>query len=132
MALFQRREQGRHDVRYRVSHNDAEGDHTAKSANSVSIRTCQIRDRDELQSPLSDGDGDETGLSIAMLDCCLEGVGAAKFGIYDDEADCPINSNSQEDEQDDTCKQTGLAKCIWLSDDSGTTARTGQIGDSRG
>jgi hypothetical protein len=62
-----------------------------------------------------------------MLDCCLEGVGAAQLGVCDDQANGPVNGDSQYDEEDDTCKQTGLAKSVGLTNDAGTTAEAGQI-----
>lgn len=43
------------------------------------ILTWQVGFRDKLQGPLRNGNGNEAGLSEAMLDCRLEGVGAAEL-----------------------------------------------------
>ena len=61
-----------------------------------------------------------------MLDCCLEGIGTAEFRVGNDQANGPINGYGQDDEKDDTCEQTGLAKGVGLTYDSGTTAQAGQ------
>jgi hypothetical protein len=79
-----------------------------------------------LQSPLSNGNGNQTRLSIAVLDGCLKGIGATKFRVCDNQADGPIDRDSQDDEQDDTSEQASLAQGIWLTNDSGTTADTNQ------
>jgi hypothetical protein len=75
---------------------------------------------------LSNGNGDKARLSIAMLDCCLEGIGTTELGVCNDQANGPINGYGQEDEKDDTREQTGLTESVGLTDDSGTAAETCQ------
>lgn len=62
-----------------VSYNDAEGNHATKGAGNVSNLDMACREKDGLQGPLGNGNGNEAGLSKAMLDCCLEGVGTAEL-----------------------------------------------------
>jgi hypothetical protein len=75
---------------------------------------------------LSNGNGNEAGLSIAMLDCGLERIGTTKLGVCDDQANGPINGYGQDDEKDDTREQTGLTESVGLTDDSGTAAEACQ------
>ncbi|KAH0238418.1 hypothetical protein KCV06_g427, partial [Aureobasidium melanogenum] len=98
-----------------------------KALELSAISRRQVGVRDGLQGPLRNGNGNKAGLSEAMLDCCLERVGAAQLGVCDDQANGPVNGDSQCDEEDDTCKQTGLAKSVGLTNDAGTTAEAGQI-----
>jgi hypothetical protein len=75
---------------------------------------------------LSNGNGNKAGLSIAMLNCGLEGIGTTKLGVCDDQTNGPINGYGQDDEKDDTREQTGLTQSVRLTDYSGTAAEACQ------
>lgn len=97
-----------------------------KALGMLTISTRRVGNGDGLQGPLGNGNGNKAGFSKAMLDCCLEGIGTAELRICDDQTNGPINSDGQDDEEDDTCKQTGLAKGIRLANDTSTTSKAGQ------
>ena len=60
-------------------------------------------------------------LPEAVLYRRLERVCAAELGVYDDEADGPVNDDGEADEEDGACDEAGVAEGVGLTDDAGTS-----------
>lgn len=76
-----------------------------------------------LQSPLSNRNGDQAWLSEAVLDRRLERVRAAHLGINHYQPNCPVHHDRERDQQCETGQQPSLAKGIRLPDDASATVQ---------
>lgn len=88
-------------MRYGIANDDTESDHATKG-----------------ECPLSDGDGDQTRLPVAVLHGRLEGVCSAELRIYNDKSDCPIDCDGESDQEHCTGEKTSLSERIRLSNDA--------------
>lgn len=107
---MQRRKHGGEDSGYRVSNDDAEGNHPSKG-----------------ESPLSDRDCDQAGLAETVLHSGLERIGSTQFGVLDNQANRPIDSDGQHEQEDNAGQEACLFECVWLSNDSRADDAVGHV-----
>lgn len=53
-----------------------------------------------------------------MLYRRLEGIGAAELGIYDNEADGPVDDNGEANEEGGACDEACVAESVRLADNT--------------
>lgn len=99
------------DMRYAITNNDAKSNHPPKR-----------------KGPLSHTDSDQARFPKAVLHRSLEAIPATELAIYDDEANCPIDRDGQDHQQDDAGQQPRLLERVWLADDARADDRVGHVG----
>lgn len=71
-----------------------------------------------LQKPLCQRNSHEPRLAKAVLYRSLERVGPAELGVYDNQADGPVDNDGHANEEDGACDEAGVAKGIGLANDA--------------
>ncbi|KAI6773397.1 hypothetical protein HG531_000246 [Fusarium graminearum] len=87
-----------------------------------------IRDHPaERKHPLRNANGDQPGLSEAVLNGSLEVTRPAELAVDDNQADGPVHHHRQTYQQQDAADKAGLAHSVGLADDTRANDGIGHV-----